>query len=126
MIKLIDKLIQKKLDIVFGEREFNRNMPLIMRLGNRLLTFLIKIFSNINLRDTQCGLRVFTDEAYQKIKWREKDYSVETEMIINSGKHNLKYGSAVIQTIYRERYKGTTILDGLKIFFDLLKWRMRQ
>lgn len=125
MVKLIDRLIEKKLDIVFGERKFNKNMPFMMKLGNKLLTFLIKIFFNVNLNDTQCGLRAFTSDAYERIKWHEQDYSVETEMIINAGKHNLKYDSVEIQTIYKDSYKGTTIFDGVIILFNLFKWRLQ-
>jgi glycosyltransferase involved in cell wall biosynthesis len=125
MQKLVSKLIEGNFDIVFGIRKFNRNMPLLMKFGNQLLTFLVNIFSNTNLADTQSGLRVFTSMAYEKIKWRENNYSVETEMILNVGKNNLKYEIVGIQTIYREKYKGTNIIDGLAIFFYLLKWKLR-
>lgn len=125
MIKMIDNLIENKLDIVFGERKFNANMPFMMKVGNILLTFFVKMFSNIDLSDTQCGLRAFTALAYEKIKWRESGYSVETEMIINAGKNNLKYGSTLIQTIYKDKYKGTTIIDGVIILFNMFKWKLK-
>ncbi|MFA4818124.1 MAG: glycosyltransferase family 2 protein [Parcubacteria group bacterium] len=124
MMKLVEKLIEKKLDIVFGERTFNDDMPFMMKMGNQLLTFTIKLFSKINLSDTQCGLRVLTSDAYKKIKWQEQNYSVETEMIINAGKYDMKYESVGIKTIYKDKYKGTTIIDGIIILINLLKWKI--
>lgn len=125
MVKLVDRLVGKKLDIVFGERPFNGNMPFVMKIGNTLLTFLIKKISKVNLNDTQCGLKVLTGETYKKIKWDEQDYSAETEMIINVGKHKLKYESVEIKTVYKDKYKGTTIFDGAIIILNLLKWKLR-
>jgi hypothetical protein len=46
---------------------------------------------------------------------------VETEMIARVGKNKLKYGQVPIDTIYKDAYKGTTLIDGVKILFNLLK-----
>ena len=45
-------------------------------------------------------------------------------MIANAGKKHLKYGAITIKTIYHEKYKGTTAFDGVKIVFNLIKWRL--
>ena len=121
--KLIYKLKKENLDIIFGLRTFSKEMPLLMRIGNKFLSFIINLVSKIKLEDTQSGFRIFTADAYKKIYWVSTDYSVETEMIIRAGKHNLKYGTAPIQTIYKDNHKGTTPIDGVIIFFNLLKWR---
>ncbi|MCK4539872.1 glycosyltransferase family 2 protein [Candidatus Parcubacteria bacterium] len=121
--KLIHKLEKEKLDIIFGLRTFSKKMPLLMRAGNKFLSFIINLVSKIKLEDTQSGFRIFTADAYKKIHWVSTDYSVETEMIIRAGKHNLKYGTVPIQTIYKDNHKGTTPIDGIIIFFNLLKWR---
>lgn len=121
--RLLYKLKDDKLDIVFGIRQFDKNMPFMKIFGNKFLSSCINIFSNVRLEDTQSGFRAFTAEAYKKIRWVSTDYSVESEMIVRTGKHNLKYGSEIIQTIYKDNHKGTTPIDGVIIFFNLLKWR---
>jgi glycosyltransferase involved in cell wall biosynthesis len=123
MKKIADKIIDNNFDIVFGERKFNDKMPIMMKLGNNFLTFLINGLFNIKLSDTQCGLRAFTDEAYKKIRWQKNDYSVETEMLIKAGNEKLNYSSVGIDTIYKDKYKGTGIKDGVIILFSLLKWK---
>jgi len=44
-------------------------------------------------------------------------------MIAKAGRHNLRYGEVPIQTIYSDKYKGTTIIDGVKIVMNMLLWR---
>jgi len=121
--KFLDKL--KNADIVFGYRKLNKKMPIILRLGNSSINNIAKILYNMDLHDTQCGFRAFTSKAYKKIRWNSTDYSMESEMIANAGKHKLKYSEVPIKTIYKDKYKGTTILDGIKIVFNMFLWKLK-
>ena len=116
----------KRKDIIFGYRKFTKHMPFVFRFGNNVINTATKILYGIKLKDTQCGYRVMTAKAYKKVKWRASDYAMESEMIANAGKHHLRYGESEVKTIYRERYKGTTILDGIKIVFNMLLWRFKK
>jgi len=111
------------LDIVFGVRHIGREMPLASFLGNKFLTVMINFMFNIFINDTQSGFRAFTKESYEKIRWDASDYAMETEMIVNAGQAELRYGEVDIATIYHDKYKGTTPLDGIVIFFKMLKWK---
>ena len=115
----------KMADIVFGCRRFDKNMPLILRLGNQGINWITRILYNIDVKDTQGGYRAFNTKIYKKIRWRACDYSMESEMIAHAGKNKLKYSQILIQTIYCDKYKGTTIIDGLKIVFNMFTWRLR-
>jgi glycosyltransferase involved in cell wall biosynthesis len=114
----------KNVDVVFGYRKRNKHMPLILKLGNLVINKTTKLLYGLDLRDTQCGYRAFTKKAYKKIKWKSSDYSMESEMIANVGKHKLKYKEIPIQTIYSDKYKGTTVLDGIKIVLNMIWWRI--
>lgn len=114
----------KDVDIVFGYRRFDRNMPFVLRAGNWFINKTTKLLYKINLRDTQCGYRAFTANAYRKIRWKALDYSLESEMIANTGKNRLQYREIPIQTIYSDMYKGTTVIDGIRIIINLLIWRL--
>ena len=122
--KFLEKI--KKADIVFGYRAFNKKMPKILSFGNKFINLTIKILYGLNLKDTQCGYRAMTSKTYKKVKWKAIDYAMESEMIANTGKHHLKYAEVPIKTIYSENYKGTTILDGIKIVINMLLWRLKQ
>ena len=114
----------KDADIVFGYRKLDKNMPFVLRAGNWFINKTTRFLFGINLRDTQCGYRAFTAEAYKNIRWRALDYSLESEMIANTGKNHLRYKEIPIQTIYSDMYKGTTVIDGIKIVINLIIWRL--
>lgn len=112
-------------DIVFGYRKFNKNMPFVFKLGNTIIKFAIQFLYHMNLKDSQCGYRAFSADTYKKIRWSVSDYSLESEMVANVGKHHLSYVELPIETIYADKYKGTTVLDGVKIVLNLFMWRLR-
>jgi glycosyltransferase involved in cell wall biosynthesis len=113
-----------KVDIVFGCRGLNKKMPSILRFGNWVISRLTSILYGVELTDTQTGFRAFTSNAYKKIRWQSADYSMESEMISLVGKHKLRYAKINIETLYPDRYKGTTVLDGIKIVFNLIRWKL--
>lgn len=110
--------------IVFGYRKQKKSMPLVFRFGNGFLNLTIKVLYGMDLKDTQCGYRAFTKKAYKTIRWRSTGYSVESEMIANAGSAKLSYVEIPIQTIYGDKYKGTNVLDGIKIALNMLIWRL--
>ena len=119
--RFIEKL--KNNDIVFGYRKASSKMPLVLRFGNWFISIVVNVLYGIRLNDTQCGFRAFSKEAYKKIRWNAGDYSMESEMISRAGKQRLKYVQIPIETIYSDRYKGTTIIDGVKIVLNMVWWR---
>ncbi|MBS3096387.1 glycosyltransferase family 2 protein [Candidatus Woesearchaeota archaeon] len=120
--RFINKL--KKYDIVFSYRSVSSKMPPVLRFGNWFISGIVRALYGINLNDTQCGFRAFSKEAYRKIGWNSSDYSMESEMISNVGKQKLKYVQIPIQTVYSDRYKGTTVVDGIKIVLNMFWWRL--
>ncbi|MBW3015186.1 glycosyltransferase family 2 protein [Candidatus Woesearchaeota archaeon] len=124
--KLVSKLENEKLDLVTGIREFNQNMPFIFRFGNTSLVRIFNFLFKSNVSDLSNGYRAMTYEAAQKIRWQSPGYGVETEMLANAAKHNLKIGEIPIETKYLDSYKGTTVFDGIKIFINMLIWRFKQ
>lgn len=113
--KLVNKLTNTNLDIVFGERAFSKKMPFMKKLGNKFFNKFSKRLFNIRIKDTQTGFRAFTSEAYKKIKWSSRDYGVASEILINAEKYKINYAGKKVKTIYNDNYKGTTPIDGLKI-----------
>ena len=115
---------KRRLDIVFGLRRRTAEMPIILRLGNWGLSLLSRVLFGITVQDSQCGYRLLTREAYEKVRWQSLDYAMESEMIARAGYHKLKYDQLDIKTVYHETFKGTGIWDGIKIGLQLLKWRI--
>ncbi len=116
------KALDRK-EMVFGFRRLNKHMPFLLKFGNWGINLVIRLLYGVSIKDTQSGYRAFRAKTYKKIRWNAQDYSMESEMIANVGKYNVKYTQIPIKTIYSDRYKGTTIVDGFKIVFKLIKWK---
>ena len=123
VLKLVNEIKQKDADIVFAARKFNKKMPIAMLIGNKFLSWSIKNILRLRINDSQCGLKAFKSSIYPKIKWNSQDYRVETEIIVNMSRHKIRYSEVYIETIYKDSYKGTTPIDGLKIFFSIINWK---
>ncbi|MBU1118712.1 glycosyltransferase family 2 protein [Patescibacteria group bacterium] len=120
--KLVDCVKEKK-GLAIGKREKNKNMPLAMKVGNFSLSLLIKTLFKLSVEDTQSGFRAIRLEDLDKILWTSCDYNVETEMLIKAKKNQISIFEVPIKTVYNDKYKGTTFIDGIKIFLQLLKLR---
>jgi UDP-N-acetylglucosamine---dolichyl-phosphate N-acetylglucosaminyltransferase len=113
-------------DIVFGYRTLNGKMPFLMRLGNWGISMASRIINGVELKDTQSGFRCMTAATYRKVRWTSNDYGMESEMIANVARKKLKYAQIPIATIYHDNFKGTTVMDGIKIFIRIVKFRIRR
>lgn len=121
---VVRPLTEGRADLVLTYRSFTGEMPHAMRLGNWSLSSAFKVLFGTHIRDTQCGMRAFTNEAYRRLRWRSNDYSVETEMLIRAACARLRIVEVPIETVYHDRYKGTTVADGVRILTNMLRWRV--
>src|SRR3989338_4047356 len=117
---LISKLNETGADIAIGTRAQPQNMPFIYRYGNFFIRLVFRALFN-DIIDTQSGFRIFKPAIYDKIKWDSSHYEVETEVLANAIMNKVKCVEAPISTIYQDHYKGTTIVDGIKIVLMMLK-----
>lgn len=124
---LTQPLLRTEADVAFGCRDIitSSSMPLVAKLGNRFLTAATRLMFRVNVRDTQSGFRAMTAGAYKAIRWDSSNYAVETEMIVRVGRSRLRSVEVPISTIYHDKYKGTTIIDGIRIFSNILFWRLK-
>lgn len=123
--QLLAPLLADRADIVFGVRAFHEQMPFVPRFGNMMLTWLLTMLFHIRVSDTQSGFRAFRMAVYPQLVWRSPRYAVETEMIVNAGKHHLRTKEVRISTIYLDKYKGTTVIDGIRILLNMITWKFR-
>lgn len=112
-------------DIVFTYRDMkSAHMPLIKKFGNTFIDTATKLLFGITLNDTQCGYKAMTMQAYEKLALMSNDYSIESEIVAKTGKYRLRFTQVPIETVYVDRYKGTTVFDGINIVMKLLWWKL--
>lgn len=112
----------KKHSLVFGYRQMNNRMPLIRKWGNIFAKKLIGVLFNIDRKDLLCGYLAIKKDVYEKVLWKSPRYGIETEMATKVGKHRLEFSEVKVDTIYIDKYKGVSILDALKILFQIPLW----
>lgn len=112
-------------DIVFTYRDRgSSHMPLVKKFGNAFIDTVMRLLFHINVKDTQCGYKAMRKEAYEKLQLMSNDYSIESEIAAKTGKYRLKFTQLPIRTVYADRYKGTTVFDGMKIVLKMLWWKI--
>ncbi|MBR9701280.1 glycosyltransferase family 2 protein [Candidatus Woesearchaeota archaeon] len=110
--------------IVFGARRETRKMPIQRRLGKILVRNAVRILYKVRVHDVLSGYRALTAHALNKVMWTSSDYTVESEMIANAGRENVRYSEITISTIYHDKYKGVNFLHGFIILGKLLWWKV--
>ncbi|MSU46555.1 MAG: glycosyltransferase family 2 protein [Lacunisphaera sp.] len=82
--RLLKPLLDGKADVVFGSRfmgaEAHRVVYFWHMVGNRFLTLLSNMFTNLNLTDMETCYKLFRREVLQKIKIEENRFGFEPEI----------------------------------------------
>jgi glycosyltransferase involved in cell wall biosynthesis len=113
--RLIQPIVAGQADVVFGSRFTGENQRVLYfwhYQGNRLLTFLSNVFTNLNLTDMETCYKVFRREVIEQIAptMRERRFGIEPEL-------TAKVASIPGVRIYERpiSYAGRTYAEGKKI-----------
>lgn len=120
------KYLENGWDIIIGIRVMKAKIPLIRRFGNRIGIFLMKLLFNMEISDLLCGYRALSKKGYKNVLWQSNDYGVETEILTLISRKKLSYKTLVVDTIYLDKYKGFSLVDGFKILLRFPYWRLRK
>lgn len=113
-------------DIIVGIRIVRAKIPFLRHLGNKLGRLLMVLLFDIFVQDLLCGYRAFSKKGYRQVRWTSNDYGAETEMMTIIGRKRLPFTTLVVDTIYLDKYKGFSLLDGLKLVIRLPYWKLRK
>ncbi len=81
--RLLKPILDGQADVVFGSRfggESHRVLLFWHYVGNRLLTTLSNMFTNLNLSDMETGYKVFRAEVLKRIRLRSDRFGFEPEI----------------------------------------------
>ena len=111
--RLIAPMLAGQADVVFGSRfigsELHRVLYYWHSLGNRFLTTVSNMATNLNLTDMETCYKAFRREVIQKVKIQECRFGFEPEITAKVAKMNLRIYEVSIS------YRGRTYLEGKKI-----------
>ena len=130
--KLIEPILEGKADVVYGSRfvggDSHRVLYYWHSIGNRMLTFLSNMLTNLNLTDMETGCKVFRSEIIKQIQIEENRFGFEPEItakVAKMGCRIYEVGVSYSGRTYKEGKK-VTWLDGLRAFWCILKYNLRR
>lgn len=126
IMKIFNALEANPSSLHLGCRNFSKtNTPLRSFIGNILMSKFMKLIHNMNLSDTQTGLRGIPANFIKHIiKIKVSDFSFETLMLIEAVKCKIQIVETPIETIYINNNSHShfnPIIDSCKIIKTLIR-----
>jgi glycosyltransferase involved in cell wall biosynthesis len=113
LLRIVKVFVEERADAVFGSRfaggEARRVLLFGHELGNRLLTFLTNLVTNLNLTDMESCYKAARTELLRSIPIVSDDFRIEPELCIKLAKREARIFEIPI------RYSGRTYEEGKKI-----------
>jgi glycosyltransferase involved in cell wall biosynthesis len=126
--KLLRPILEGKADVVFGSRfmggEPHRVLYFWHYLGNKFLTLLSNMTTNLNLTDMETCYKVFRSEVLRSIQLKEKRFGFEPEVtarIARSGCRIYEVGISYTGRTYNEGKK-INWKDGVRALWCIIKY----
>ncbi|MCI5113759.1 MAG: glycosyltransferase family 2 protein [Candidatus Electrothrix sp. AW1] len=127
--KLLRPILDGKADVVYGSRfvgsEAHRVLYFWHMMGNRFLTLLSNMCTNLNLTDMETCYKVFRREIVRDIVIQEDRFGFEPEItakIARTGCRIYEVGISYSGRTYKEGKK-IGIRDGFRALYCILKYR---
>jgi glycosyltransferase involved in cell wall biosynthesis len=128
ILKMIPLFIEEKADAVLGSRfatsEFRRVLMYRHQLGNKFITFLCNLVSNLNLTDIETCYKAVRTDLLKSIPIESNDFRIEPELVIKIAKRKAKIFEVPINYSGRTYNEGKKInwIDGLKAICAIIKY----
>jgi len=128
--KLLKPIQDGKADAVYGSRfvgsEPHRVLFFWHYVGNKLLTLLSNMFTNLNLTDMETCYKMFTKEVLDSIQIEQNRFGFEPEITAKLAKGNWRIYEIGISYSGRNYAEGKKInwRDGLQALWCILKYNL--
>lgn len=125
---LLDPIIRGKADVVYGSRFAGTGPHRVLyfwhSLGNRFLTLLSNMFTDLNLTDMETCYKVFRREIIQSIDIQENRFGFEPEVTAKIARKGLRIYEVGISYYGRTYEEGKKIgwKDGVRAIYVILKY----
>jgi glycosyltransferase involved in cell wall biosynthesis len=127
---LLKPILDGKADVVYGSRFAGHGAHRVLYfwhyVGNRFLTLLSNLFTNLNLTDMETCYKVFTSEALNGVVINEKRFGFEPEITAKMAKKKLRIYEVPISYYGRTYEQGKKIdwRDGVRAIWCILRYNL--
>jgi glycosyltransferase involved in cell wall biosynthesis len=127
---LVSPILEDRADVVFGSRFMGGRPHRVVyfwhMVGNRFLTLLSNMFTNVNLTDMEACYKVFRRELLNHITIEEDRFGVEPELIAKFARTGARMYEVGVSYYGRTYAEGKKIgwKDGLTAIYVILKYNL--
>jgi glycosyltransferase involved in cell wall biosynthesis len=128
---MLNPILDGFADVVYGSRFMGSNPHRILffwhTVGNRFLTFLSNVFTNLNLTDMETGFKSFRSEIIKNINLKEKRFGFEPEVTAKISKiPGIRIYEVGISYYGRRYEEGKKInwKDGLRAMYCIFRYNL--
>lgn len=124
--QIMGPLLEGKADVVFGSRFLTTRAHRVLyywhSVGNRFLTTLSNMFTNLNISDMETCYKAFRREVLQSFELEEDRFGIEPEMTAKVARGNWRIYEVGISYSARTYAEGKKIgwRDGIRAVFCIL------
>lgn len=129
---LLKPILDGVADVVYGSRFIGGRPHRVLffwhSIGNRFLTFLSNLFTNLNLTDMETCYKLFRSEIIKGIQLKEKRFGFEPEITAKISKiQNIRIYEVGISYYGRTYQEGKKInwKDGFRAIYCILKYAIK-
>ena len=128
--KMIEPIKKNNADVVYGSRFMGSEQKRVLyywhTLGNKFLTTLSNMFTNINLTDMECCYKAFKIEIIKEIDLKENRFGFEPEVTAKLAKKDIRIYEVGIKYFGRKYSDGKKITwkDGLAAIYCIIYYNL--
>jgi glycosyltransferase involved in cell wall biosynthesis len=128
--ELIRPILANKADVVYGSRFLSGPHRVLLfwhSVGNKILTTLSNMLTDLNLTDMETCYKVFRADVLKKIRLRENRFGFEPEFTAKIARARCRIYEIPISYSGRDYSEGKKIgwKDGVAAIYFILKYRFR-
>ena len=126
---LLEPILNGRADVVYGSRFLggpHRVLFFWHYVGNKLLTLLCNMFTNLNLNDMETGYKCFRSDIIKGIKIKSNRFGFEPEITIKIAKKKCRIYEVPISYSGRDYSQGKKITwkDGMRSLWCIFKYNL--
>jgi len=129
IIKGIQLMSKDGPDLLIGSRLIDaEGMSKVKILGNWGLSTITRLMFGVRVTDSQSGLRIFSQNALENLRWKTSGYEFCSEMLWRARQQDLSIKEYPIKAIYTDysKAKGQNNWNGVNILKSLLRRRIME
>lgn len=128
--RMMELIVQDRADVVYGSRFMGHQAHRVVyfwhMVGNRFLTLISNMFTNLNLTDMETCYKMFRRELIQSISIEEDRFGFEPEITAKLARKKIRFYEVGISYYGRTYEEGKKIgmKDGFRAILCVLKYNL--